>query len=289
MPRPGEWKSNVEIAWCPGCGNYRILNVVAAALSRLDLKPEQVVFVSGIGQAGKLPHYLRCNFLHCLHGRALACALGVKLANPELTVIAVGGDGDMYGEGGNHLLHALRRNPDITCLVHNNGVYGLTRGQPAPTGAQGVVSRLTPAGTRAVPFNPVAMGVAAQGTFVARGFAGAEQQLVGLITEAVRHKGFGFVDVLQPCVTFDPARGFEWYADRVYELTKESHDEGSPDKALRRALEWPARGAERIPTGVFLRTRRPVYESGFPVLKRGGLTDLLVETDRVMKAAGEFR
>ncbi|MFO7675252.1 MAG: thiamine pyrophosphate-dependent enzyme [bacterium] len=256
--------NEVERTWCPGCGDFAILDAVAAALDELGLEPEQVAVVSGIGQAGKLPHYLHCNFLHGLHGRALAHALGVRLASPELTVIAVGGDGDIYGEGGNHLLHAFRRNPDIACVVHNNGVYGLTKGQPAPTGAQGAVTRLSPHGTAAPAFNPLAAALAAGATFVARGFAGAAEQLAGIIAAAVRHRGFGFVDVLQPCVSFNRVNTWQWYRERVEPLA-DGHDPVDLDAAFRVALEWP--GGERIPTGIIYRVERAVFEDGFPALR----------------------
>ena len=224
-----------------------------------------MALVSGIGQAGKLPHYTNCNFLHGLHGRALAHALGVRLANPGLTVVAIGGDGDMYGEGGNHLLHAFRRNPDIACIVHNNGVYGLTKGQPAPTLAQGSVTRMSPQGTSVPAFNPLAAALGAGATFVARGFAGATEQLTRLIVAAVRHSGFGFLDVLQPCVSFNRVNTWEWYRERVRELGPDEHDPGDLDEAFAVALEWP--GGESIPTGIFYRAERPTYETGFPALR----------------------
>jgi 2-oxoglutarate ferredoxin oxidoreductase subunit beta len=287
--RHEDWLRTGERSWCPGCGNFKILDALAGALERLSLEPWRVVVVSGIGQSGKLPHYLKVNFLHGLHGRTLAMALGVKLANPGLTVIAVGGDGDLYGEGGNHLMHAFRRNADICCLVHNNGVYGLTKGQASPTAGSGFRDGLHPAGTLVPAFNPLAVGIACQGTFLARGFAGQEEQLTGLMVEAVRHPGFGFVDILQPCVTYNRVNTFKWYADRVYDLVAEGHDPADRAQAMVRALEWPGTKGERIPLGVFLRGQRAAYEQGFPALARGALTDYVVEPGRVLKAAEEFR
>lgn len=276
----------VERTWCPGCGNFGILTALAAALRELELEPERFALVSGIGQAGKLPHYLDCNFLHGLHGRALAHAHGARLADPGLTVIAVGGDGDMYGEGGNHLLHAFRRNPDITCIVHNNGVYGLTKGQPAPTGAQGFVSRLTPHGTSAPALNPLAAALGAGATFVARGFAGATEQLTVLIVAAVRHRGFGFLDVLQPCVSFNRVNTWDWYRERVRPV-EPGHDPADLDAAFRLALEWPGASDERIPTGIFYRAERPVYETGFPALGHGRPAG--TDREKLRRLAEEFR
>ncbi|MEO0081338.1 MAG: 2-oxoacid:ferredoxin oxidoreductase subunit beta [candidate division WOR-3 bacterium] len=266
-----DWRSETEIQWCPGCGNYAILEALSQALVVLGLEPWQVCIVSGIGQAGKLPHYLRCNFLHGLHGRTLAQATGVKLANPELAVIAIGGDGDIYGEGGGHLVHAFRRNLDITCLVHNNGVYGLTKGQPSPTSSCGSVTRMTPKGTCTPSLNPVALGIGAEGTFVSRGFAGSKDHLTGLIVRAVRHRGFGFVDILQPCVTYNKVNTFQWYAERIYDLEASGHDPRNRETALVRALEWPDSDA-RIPIGVFYVEQRRTYEEQVPTLASGVLT-----------------
>jgi len=266
------WATNAEVTWCPGCGNFGILSALKEALVAARLEPWQVVIVGGIGQSGKVAQYLGANFLHGLHGRALPHALGVKLANPELKVVAVGGDGDMYGEGGNHLLHAFRRNPDIVCLVHNNGVYGLTKGQVSPTSGAGFATKNRPHGTLVPAFNPLAAGLAMGGSFVARGFAGDQKHLARLIGDALKHTGFGFVDILQPCVTFNHVNTFAWYRERVYDLTFESHDTSDMDAARSRALEWPAAADDaRIPIGIFYRSRRGAYEScgrpGRPVVR----------------------
>lgn len=287
--RREDWLADGGRAWCPGCGNYRVLDALAEALARLGLDPGQVVVVSGIGQAGKMPHYLKVNFLHGLHGRTLATALGVKLAAPQLTVIAVGGDGDLYGEGGNHLVHAFRRNPDICCLAHNNGVYGLTRGQASPTAGSGFRDGIHPGGTLVPAFNPLAAGIACHGTFLARGFAGAEEQLAGLVVEAVRHPGFGFVDILQPCVSYNRVNTFKWYAERVYDLAGEGHDPADPRQALARVLEWPGARERRIPTGVFLRVQREPYERGFAALGKGTLGRGTVDPVRFLKTVEELR
>jgi len=256
------WKSAAEVTWCPGCGNFGILNALRQALVAAELEPWQVVVVGGIGQSGKVAQYIGANFLHGLHGRALAHALGVKLANPGLKVIAVGGDGDMYGEGGNHLIHAFRRNPGIVCLVHNNGVYGLTKGQVAPTSGPGFVTRNRPTGSLVPAFNPLAAGLALGGSFIARGFVGNQKHLARLIGEALKHAGFGFIDILQPCVTYNRVNTFAWYRERVYDLALEGHDFTDLSAACARALEWPAEtGDPRIPIGIFYRSRRGAYES----------------------------
>jgi len=272
MPDTNAWATSAEKTWCEGCGNFGILNALRAALIAAKLEPSQVVVVGGVGQSGKVAQYLGANFLHGLHGRALPHALGVKLANPGLKVIAVGGDGDMYGEGGNHLLHAFRRNLDIVCLVHNNGVYGLTKGQAAPTSGPGFATKNRPMGTLVPAFNPLAAGLAMGGSFIARGFAGDLKHLTRLIGDALNHKGFGFIDILQPCVTFNHVNTFAWYRERLYDLAFEGHDTSDADAARARALEWPTEtGDARIPTGILYRARRAAYEScgrpGKPVVR----------------------
>lgn len=290
MLTPDYWTRAGENAWCPGCGNFGILAALKAALAELQLEPWRVCIVSGIGQAGKLPHYVKCNFLHGLHGRALPAAIGVKLANPGLKVIAVGGDGDMYGEGGGALLHAFRRNPEITCLVHNNGVYGLTKGQPSPTSPPGFRTHATPAGTGLPGFNPLAAGIAMSGSFVARGFAGDRAGLVRLIVLALKHKGFGFIDILQPCVTYNKVNTHQWYQERVFDLGAQQHDPLDIEQALERALEWPDKDPEgRIPLGLFYSAVRPSYGEQLPALKRGAPVDARVGPEQVRQAIEEFR
>jgi len=288
LPDLKPWSSPAEVTWCPGCGNFGILNALRQALVAARLEPWQVVVVGGIGQAGEVAQYIGANFLHGLHGRAIPHALGVKLANPELKVIAVGGDGDMYGEGGNHLLHAFRRNPDIVCLVHNNGVYGLTKGQAAPTSGSGFSTKNRQTGTLVPAFNPLATGLAMGGSFIARGFAGDVKHLARLIGDALEHKGFGFIDILQPCVTYNHVNTAEWYRKRVYGLELEAHAPSDADAARARALEWPADGdGAEIPIGIFYRSRRPAYETcgrpGQPV------TNLEFDIGVVRKALEDFK
>ncbi|RQW84290.1 MAG: 2-oxoacid:ferredoxin oxidoreductase subunit beta [Geobacter sp.] len=255
-----------ETAWCPGCGNFSLLEAMKKALVLLQLAPRQVLFVSGIGQAAKAPHYLNANLFNGLHGRALPVATGAKLTNPELTVIAESGDGCSYGEGGNHFLAAIRRNVNITLVVHDNQIYGLTKGQASPTTEEGVVTKTQPHGVAATPFNPVAVAVAMHAGFVARGFSGAEDELAGLIAQAIAHPGFALVDVLQPCVSFNKVNTFSWYRKRCTTLPAD-YDPTDWHGAMQRAQEW----GDHIPVGVIYRNDRPSYESHLPVLGQGPL------------------
>jgi len=253
----------IEPAWCPGCGNFGILKAVNLALVNLGLDPHQVLMVSGIGQAGKLPHYSRANIFNSLHGRALAPAIGARIANPELTVLAIGGDGDGYGEGGNHFMHACRRNHDITYLVHDNQVYGLTKGQASPTSDEDFVTKTTPFGSSR-PINPVALAIICGATLVCRGFAGDVEHLSEMINEGVRHPGFALIDVLQPCVSFNRKNTFQWYKERIYKLEEDSgYDPADRDRALLKALEW----GSKIPLGVIYRQSHDTYEQHLPAIR----------------------
>ncbi len=198
-------------AWCPGCGNYSILRAFREAMVELDLAPYDFTIVSGIGQAGKFPHYIRCNTFNGLHGRTLPVATGIKLSNHYMPVIAVAGDGDCYGEGGNHLIHAIRRNINIKLFVHDNHIYGLTKGQASPTSTEGMVTKNQPFGVLSGRLNPLALAIALDCSFVARGFAGDIPHLKELMKEAINHRGFSLLDILQPCVTFNKVNTFSWY------------------------------------------------------------------------------
>ncbi|MGQ9621869.1 MAG: thiamine pyrophosphate-dependent enzyme [Candidatus Caldatribacteriaceae bacterium] len=246
--------SGVEIAWCPGCGNFGILRALKEALHELGYSPQEVVVVSGIGQAAKTPHYFRVNVFNGLHGRSIPVAFAIKAVRPELLVIAESGDGCMYGEGGNHLIHAIRRNPDITVLVHDNQVYGLTKGQASPTSEEGFTSKAQPWGSFSRPLNPLSLAISQGAGFIARGFAGDIEGLKGILKEAFQFKGFSLVDILQPCVTFNRINTYSWYKERVYYL--EGHDPQDQVEAFRRSLEW----GEKIPLGVFYKDSRSTYE-----------------------------
>ncbi len=234
-----------DIAWCPGCGNFNILKGLKRALSELSVDSRKLVLVSGIGQAAKLPHYLKCNLFNGLHGRAIPAATAIKASNPQLTVIAVSGDGCMYGEGGNHLLHAIRRNPDITVIVHNNMVYGLTKGQASPTSLKGFKTPVQVEGVFNDPLNPLSLAISQGAAFVARGFAGDIDLTSGIIEEAINHRGFSLVDILQPCVSFNKLNTFKWFKKHTYHLQKE-HDPEDLMEAFRRSTE-----KEKLPLGIF--------------------------------------
>jgi len=204
LPVPGDFKSDVKPIWCPGCGDFGVLNAMAKAMAKLALRPEQVAVVSGIGCSSRIPAYTTCYGFHGVHGRALPTATGLKLARPDLTVLVTGGDGAGYSIGGNHFLHACRRNVDLTYIVMDNRVYGMTKGQPSPTTETHWTSKLAPHGTGLSEFHPMAIALAAGANFIARGFTGDPNGLADLIVQAIRHPGFSFLEVLSPCVTFRP-------------------------------------------------------------------------------------
>jgi 2-oxoglutarate/2-oxoacid ferredoxin oxidoreductase subunit beta len=281
-----DYESDDPIAWCPGCGNFSILKALKTALVELNKNPSEVVIVSGIGQAPKTPHYLRCNAFNGLHGRTLPVATGIKLTNNDLTVLAEGGDGDGYAEGGNHFIHAMRRNIDITYLVHNNQVYALTKGQTSPTSELGYVSKTTPIGSPNPPINPLLLAIALDCGFVARGFAGDPSHLSHLIQEAIRFKGFAFIDILQPCVSFNHINTFQWYASRVYKINDEpGYDPGDRMMAFKGAQEW----GERIPIGILHRSERPTLNEKEPATMAMALVRQEIDRRSFEKILALFR
>jgi 2-oxoglutarate/2-oxoacid ferredoxin oxidoreductase subunit beta len=249
----------VESAWCPGCGNFAILAAVKKALERTGKKKHEIVLVSGIGQAAKLPHYVDVNVFNGLHGRALPAALAIKMANPSLEVVVTSGDGDIYGEGGNHFLHNIRRNPDIALFVHDNQVYGLTKGQPSPTSDPGWTGSLQRTGVVSGPFPPLSVAIALGCGFVARAIASDVDHTAELMHQAIAHKGFALVDVLQPCVTFNKKNTYEWYGRMAYRIPPD-HDPSDRQRAFSLSLEWE----ERIPVGILYRKERPTFEEVHP-------------------------
>jgi 2-oxoglutarate ferredoxin oxidoreductase subunit beta len=280
-----DYNNNSKPAWCPGCGDFGILNSVKKALVELGKEPHEVVLVSGIGQASKLPHYLKCNVFDGLHGRLLPVAQGVKIANKDLTVIAVGGDGDNYGEGGNHFIHAMRRNVNITLLVHNNQIYGLTKGQASPTSDLGMMTKVQSQGVLLNPFNPIAIAVTLDCGFVARGFAGEMEQLTGLIKEAVSYNGFALVDILQPCVTFNKVNTYKWYRERVYNVNKDSvYNNSDRIKAFEKSLEW----GDKIPIGIIYRKPKTPYDDIIKILKSGPLVKKEHHIEDIVERINEF-
>ena len=252
MIKKEDYKS-IEPAWCPGCGNFGILEGIKRALVTLEMKPENVLLCSGIGQAAKLPHYLRCNAFNGLHGRALPVASGAKMVNPDLTVIAVGGDGDMYGEGGNHFIHTIRRNLDMTLMVHDNKIYGLTKGQASPTTDLGTITKVQPHGVENRPLNPLALAISQKCGFVARGYSGRIDHLSELIAAGIQFKGFALIDVLQPCVSFNKINSHQWYKERIYDVNNGDYDSTGWHDALDKAYEW----GKKIPIGIIYRELNP--------------------------------
>jgi 2-oxoglutarate ferredoxin oxidoreductase subunit beta len=258
-----------ETAWCPGCGNFTILKALKKALASCGLEPHNILLVSGIGQAAKTPHYLKANVFNGLHGRSLPVAIGARLVNTKLTVIAESGDGCMYGEGGNHFLAALRRNLDMTILVHDNQIYGLTKGQASPTTLRGHVTKSQPRGAPSAPFNPVETAVALDAGFVARGFTGQMEHLADLICQAIQYRGTAVIDILQQCVSFNKVNTYSWYKERCYKLP-DTYDPENRNLALEKAAEF----FERIPLGVLYRNnRKTVFEDQFAVIRKQALIE----------------
>ncbi len=264
-----------ETAWCPGCGNFVILDCLKAALEKLDKKPHEVLLAAGIGQAAKTPQYLSANAFCGLHGRALPAAISAKIANENLTVVVDSGDGDSYGEGGNHFLHNIRRNVDITHFVHDNQIYGLTKGQASPTSDLGFITGVQPGGSINQPLNPVLTAIAAGVGFVARGFTGHKDQLIDLMVQAISFKGYALVDILQPCVSFNKVNTFMWYNQRVYDL--QDYDPSDRAEAMKRAMEF----GDRIPLGVLYREEKPTYHDRNPALRGAVLAGRAPDLDFV--------
>lgn len=263
-----EFDLSVKPTWCPGCGDFGILNALKHAFAELGIAPHEALVVSGIGCGSKLPDYMRVNGFMTIHGRPLAAATGAKLANHALHVVVVDGDGDAYGIGGNHFIHTARRNPDITHIVEDNQIYALTKGQYSPTTPQGRVTTTSPEGVIERPLNPVALAMTMGATFVARGFAGEPQHLSGLIQQAIRHRGYALVDVLQPCVVFNRINTYDWYRERLYKLEGTGHQAQDRGLAETVSQEW----GERIPIGVIFQDERvPAYEVQLPALSAGPL------------------
>lgn len=253
----------IDIAWCPGCGDFGILRVLKEALAELNIPPEKIVTVSGIGQAAKTPHYFRTNMFNGLHGRAIPPATAIKAVNPEMNVIITSGDGDIYGEGGNHFLHAIRRNPDITNIVHDNMVYGLTKGQASPTSQEGFKTPVQTEGVFEEPFNPLAVAIAMDAPFVARAFIGDAVKTKEIIKKAIQHKGYALVDIFQPCVTFNKVNTYQWFKEHTYYL-EDGYRPYDRVEAFKRALE-----TDKLPLGIFyVNDKRPTFEENLSVYKK---------------------
>ncbi len=261
------YKSTTKPTWCPGCGDYGVVASVERALSSLQIPTHEVVVVSGIGCSSNLPHFLSSYGFHGLHGRAMPVAEGVKLANHGLHVVVTGGDGDGWGIGLGHALHAMRRNIDLTYVVMDNEIYGLTTGQASPTSTMGQKTKSTPQGVIEEPVNPIALALSAGATYVARGFSGDPKQLSDLIAGGIKHHGFSLIDVFSPCVTYNHLNTFDFFRQRVYKLENAQHDPTDLVKAFAKAQEF----GPKIPTGLFYRAEKPTYEDLEPALKEGPL------------------
>ncbi len=245
----------VENQWCPGCGNFPILQTLKKVMQDIDIEAKNITLVSGIGQAAKLPQYFKANYFNGLHGRALPVATGIKASNPKQTVIVTSGDGDVYGEGGNHLIHTIRRNPNITVIVHDNMIYGLTKGQAAPTSQEGLVTPTQPQGVIDEPINPVAFAISLDAPFVARANAGDPKEMQKILKQAIEHKGFSLVDIFQPCVVFNKVNTYQWFKEHTYYM-EEDYDVSDKVAAFARAAE-----EEKFPLGVlYAHNRRTVFE-----------------------------
>ena len=267
--KPSDYKTSVYCDWCPGCGDFGITSALQMALSELGLEPYKVVVVSGVGNAAKTPHFVKVNGVHTLHGRLLPFAMGIKIANPDLEVIGVGGDGDGLGIGAGHFVNAGRRNIDMTYLLFNNGVYGLTKGQASPTLQLGMKTKSLPKPNINEAINPVALAITSGYTFVARGYAFDVMHLAALIKQGIQHKGLALVECLQPCPTYNDINTKDWYAgedrkdpqtgkaqSRLYKLEDASFDPVVHESSevfkkkvagMEKAQEW----GDKIPIGVF--------------------------------------
>ncbi|MBN1778535.1 MAG: 2-oxoacid ferredoxin oxidoreductase [Clostridiales bacterium] len=252
-----------ETAWCPGCGNYDIVNTLAGVLDDMRFKPSELLLVGGIGQAAKLNQYVNANGFSGLHGRALPAAVAAKMVNESLTVIVNTGDGDSYGEGGNHFLHNIRRNVDITHFAHDNQIYGLTKGQTSPTSDSCSVDR-TGACNLSKPFQPLLIALAAGATFAARTFSGNREHMAKVMKAAIRHKGYALVDILQPCVSFNKVNTFGYYKEHTYELEGD-YDATDLETALLRSMEY----GPKIPIGIFYQVEKPTYHQQRPAIYDG--------------------
>ena len=262
-----DFKGKVDPDWCAGCGDFGVLNSLKKACSELGLKPHQILNVSGIGCSSNFPGYFNAYGMHTLHGRSLAVATGAKMANHELTVIATGGDGDGYGIGGNHFTHTARRNVDLTYIVMDNQIYGLTTGQISPTSRLGAKTKSTPHGSVEMPINPLTSAIMNGATFVARGFSGDTKQLTDLMKQAIEHKGFAHINVLSPCITFNHDNDFPFFKPRVRKLEEEGHDASDWKAACEKAMEW----GENIYTGVFFQVENKAsLDEQEPILDNDG-------------------
>ena len=262
-------KTEIKPTWCPGCGDFGVVAAVEMAVKRLKIPSQNIVIVSGIGCSSNLPHFLSSYGFHGIHGRVLPVAEGIRWANHGLTVIGTGGDGDGFGIGAGHFVHAMRRNVDLTYVTMDNQIYGLTTGQASPTSTMGQKTKSTPNGVIENPIDPIALALASGATYVARGFSGDVKHLADLVANGIQHHGFSLVDVFSPCVTYNKVNTFDFFRQRVYKLESAGHDPTNLVTAWERSLEW----GDKIPIGLFYRTEKPTYEDLEEVLAAGPLVN----------------
>ena len=261
-----DFKGKVDPDWCAGCGDFGVLNCLQKACAELGLRPHEILTVSGIGCSSNFPGFFNAYGMHTLHGRTLAVATGAKLGNHELTVVATGGDGDGYGIGGNHFTHTARRNVDLTYVVMNNQIYGLTTGQVSPTSSQGMKTKSTPFGSVEMPVNPITAAIMNGATFVARAYSGDGKHLTELMKKAILHKGFALIDIFSPCVTFNLDNTYQFFRPRIRKLEDEGHDTDDWKAACEKAMLW----GDEIYIGLFLKREAPSLDQQEPVLDEGG-------------------
>ncbi|MCD4760763.1 2-oxoacid ferredoxin oxidoreductase [bacterium] len=280
-----DFETNYKPTWCPGCGNFGMFIAMKQALAELNFKPENVFMVFGIGCSGNAANLFKTYSWHSLHGRAVPTAVGAKLANQNLKVIVMAGDGDSYGEGMAHFIHAIRGNADITYVTHDNHLYSLTTGQAAPTSNKGMKTKSTPNGLIEVAANPMSLALSAGGTFISRGFSGNAEHLKELLKKAIMHKGFSLVDVFQPCVTFNKLNTFKWFFDRLYNIDENpSYDKTDKERAFKESLVW----GKKIPYGILYQSSRDTYGSNLPQLKGQPLVRRKITVRNLDKLTREF-
>ncbi|MBI5356210.1 2-oxoacid:ferredoxin oxidoreductase subunit beta [Candidatus Collierbacteria bacterium] len=282
MPSLNSFNTSIFPTWCPGCGDFGIWGALKQALESLKINPDQAAFFFGVGCSGNISSFIRGYGFHSLHGRSIANAAGAKLANYKLPVIVIAGDGDMLGEGLSHFIHAARANHDITIILHNNGVFGLTTGQSSPTAEIGFKSKPMPWETTDEPINPCALAIMQQAGFVSRGFAGDQEGLSNLINQAINHSGFSLVDVLQPCVTFNPDKSYIWYRQRIKSVESVTSDVLT---GIKNSL-WID---ERISTGIIYQNSRPAFHSNYPQLVKDNLLDTTGKKRDISKLLNGFK
>lgn len=285
MATDKEFTSSYKPTWCPGCGNFGIYPATKKALAELGLEPHHVAMTFGIGCSSNGANFFNLYSFHSIHGRTIPVAVGIKLANHEMTVIADSGDGDGYGEGLNHMMHTARSNVDITYLVHDNHLYSLTKGQMSPTSLKGMKTKTSPFGSLNRQFNPLSTAITAGVSFVAQGFSGDLKQLTEIIKQAIEHKGFALVNILQICTTFNKVNTFQWFKERTYNVADEGHDPASFQQALRVAT----RNHDKLPLGVIYKSERKTYGDQLPQIEIEPLAKQPIDSVNITESLKAYR